>query len=422
MKLTKLIKLGLCAVLALLPMACSQDRLEDLEPANTKPEAGTTISFEGLNFSLENDSELRYINSGTEFEFVENSKGHIVPFPSLTDGKKVPITVAIADVENELHAYLHTFATYDAATKGLTLEAAEYKLINGVSGKVLNNEDSTFFSAGKEYYMCAVLGGTPIKSIKPGMEADAFYKDDDDNVYYPADPQSVYEFEWTRYMTSDRKLRLWDVRFEYNDVLTPIQRQVGEKLNMDIAYYTPWTKLDVVNVVDEKAGDHRVVTFSKKGLQFKPHGNILAIQVGNRTNKDVTIDGINIVSYGTALMSFGGYIPLNLDDGAIDLDNAYPPFVPGVYTDDLSIDKADGIFRLSESIVLKANQRQQYTFYIWITRTPLEQTFRIDYMKDGKIAGRPRVPLGKDWVRIIELQGRGGDYDFGKIYVLETSL
>lgn len=39
----KLIKLGLCAALALLPMACSQDRLEDLETANTKPEAGTTI-------------------------------------------------------------------------------------------------------------------------------------------------------------------------------------------------------------------------------------------------------------------------------------------------------------------------------------------------------------------------------------------
>lgn len=420
----KLIKLGLCAALALLPMACSQDRLEDLETANTKPEAGTTISFEGLTFSLEDvsqledDGQLRYINAGAGFELVQNSKGHIVPFPSLTDGQKAPITVAISDTDNKKHAYLHTFATYDAATKRLTLDKAEYKLIDNITGKVADDPDSIFFTAGKEYYVCAVLGGTPIKSIKPGMESEAFHFKADGSKYYPADPHTVYDFEWTRYMTSDYELRLWDVRFEYNDVLSPVQRQVGERLDMEIAYYTPWTKLDVVNVVNQNAGDHRVVTFTKKGLQFKPYGNILAIQVGNRTQQDVTIDAINITS-PLSFGAYGGYVPLNVDNGTL-AEGEYPVFFPGSYMtlNDMSDTNIDGRFRLSQSTVLKANQRQQYTYYIWVTDTlgPIS----IAYEKDGQaITQRVQIPKNGTWINQARISGFPGH---GKIYFLETSI
>lgn len=415
----KLLKHGLFAMLALLSVACRQSGLDDLQNVGAKPEASTKIFLEGLSFSLDNESELRHIG----MEHVQNSKGQIVPFPALQDGQKVPLTVAIANTTNSLHAYLETSATYEAASKRLIVANDEYKLIDFVSGKTEDTPDSLFFTAGETYYMCAVLGGNPIKSLKPGKESEGFSLERG----FPKDPYSVYDFEWTKPLASDKNLRLWDVRFEYSDVLSPVLRQVGEKLDLNIAYKTTWTELEATKVVNAAAGDHRVVTFTKKGLRFKPEGNILALQIGNLTSRDVPIDAINFVYPRHSFLDFGGHIPLNLDDGTL-ADGALLNFYSGVYLEGRDLDNDAPItrFSLSNKPVLKANQAKQYTYYIWVPYAGGGQV-SFEFEKDGQPIAQPvQMPtvnsLGSIiWNKTIRFNTKMGDTS-GKIYFLEMNI
>lgn len=377
----KLLKHGLFALLALLSVACTQDSQDALEHIGVKPEASTKISLEGLSFSLDNESEFRHIG----MEHVQNSKGQIVPFPALQDGQKVPLTVAIANTTNSAHAYLATSATYEAASKRLIVANDEYKLIDFISGKTEDTPDSLFFTAGETYYMCAVLGGTPITSLKPGRESEAYSPERG----FPKDPYSVYNFEWTKPLASDKNLRLWDVRFEYSEVLSPVLRQVGEKLDLNIAYKTKWTELEVTKVVNAAAGDHRVVTFTKKGLRFEPEGNILALQIGNLTSRDVPIDAINFVYTRGEVFDFGGHIPLNEDSNNLS-DGAELAFYSGIYLEGRDLDNDAPItrFSLGNKPVLKANQAKQYTYYIWVPYTnggPVS----FEFEKDGQPIAQP---------------------------------
>lgn len=352
----KLSTQGLCTMLALLLLACTNQGMDELEHFGTKPKTNNTvISLEGLSFSLENEGELRYLRQDYGIELTKNSKGQIVPFPTFRDGQRLPLTVAIANRENTDHAYLVTSATYHAASKRLLIDKGEYKLSDFLTGEVIDSPDSLYFTAGQSYYISAVLGGSPIHSIQPGMETAAF-----DGQTYPLAPYDVYSFDWRRTMTSDDVLRLWDVRFEYNDILHPIQEQVGEAIDMTIAYATPWTELEVKEVVNEADGDYRVVRFTHKDLKFKPMGNIFVLQIGNLSDQDMQIE--DIVFNG---LYFGGHIPLNRDSQVI-VPNTLPPLLNGVFSSGLAR-VPDHTLKLSNTPILKAHQRKQYTYYLWVT-------------------------------------------------------
>lgn len=354
----KLSTQGLCTMLALLLLACTNQGMDELEHFGTKPKTNNTvISLEGLSFSLENEGELRYLRQDYGIELTKNSKGQIVPFPTFRDGQRLPLTVAIANRENTDHAYLVTSATYHADSKRLLIDNGEYKLSDYVTGKTIDSPDSLYFTAGQSYYICAVLGGSPVHSVKPGMEEQARNPETDqipENVY------STYNFDMTREMDSDESLSLWDVRFEYNDILDPVQWQVGEQLNMTIPYATPWTELKVTEVVNAAAGDHRVVRFTHKDLKFKPMGNIFVLQIGNLSDQDMQIE--DIVFNG---LYFGGHIPLNRDSQVI-VPNTLPPLLNGVFSSGLAR-VPDHTLKLSNTPILKAHQRKQYTYYLWVT-------------------------------------------------------
>lgn len=406
-------------MLALLSVACRQSGLDDLKNVGAKPGASTRISLEGLSFFLDDESELRHIG----MEHVQNSKGQIVPFPALQDGQKVPLTVAIANTTNSLHAYLATSATYEAASKRLILANDEYKLTDFILGKTEDTPDSLFFTAGQTYYMCAVLGGTPITSFKPGKESEGYSKERG----FPKDPYSVYDFEWTKHLSTDSVLRLWDVRFENSDVLSPVWRQVGEKLDLNIAYKTKWTELEVAKVVNAAAGDHRVVTFTKKGLRFEPEGNILALQIGNLTSRDVPIDAINFVFPRTQIFDFGGHVPLNVDGNKL-ADGTKAEFYSGIYLDGPDLDNAAPItrFSLGNKPVLKANQAKQYTYYIWIPYAGTGQV-SFEFEKDGQPIAQPvQMPVvstsgSTNWYKTIRFTQAMANTR-GKIYFLEMNI
>lgn len=432
-KKMKLLKHGLFALLALLSVACTQDSQDAPEHIGAKPEASTKISLEGLSFSLDLDSEeeLRHIGSSFDIVNTPNSKGQLVPFPTFQDGQKVPLTVAIANEANDKQAYLATSATYEAASKRLLVANGEYKLVDSNLGTTLDTPDSLFFTAGQTYFMCAVIGGSPLTSVKPGKEKDVLkpYGSDDGLSHVPSpNPHATYNFEWTRPLTSDVNLKLWDVRFEYNTVLSPVQGQAGEKLDLNIAYATHWTKLDVAKVVNAAADDHRVVTFTKKGLRFRPIGNILALQLGNLTGQDVPIDALKVnFDSGYETLAFGGQLSLTMDlvRGASITDGAKPDFFGGVYLEgDYSpTGSADSRFSLSNKPVLKANQTKQYTYYIWVPMS-LDGLVSFTFEKDGQPINLPvRIPVGTRWlqqIRLNSLEETGKGY--GQIFPLEINI
>lgn len=425
----KLSTQGLCTMLALLLLACTNQGMDELEHFGTKPKTNNTvISLEGLSFSLENEGELRYLRQDYGIELTKNSKGQIVPFPTFRDGQRLPLTVAIANRENTDHAYLVTSATYHAASKRLLIDNGEYKLSDYATGKTIDSPDSLYFTAGQSYYICAVLGGSPIHSVKPGMEEQARNPETDQ---IPEDVYGTYNFDMTREMDSDESLSLWDVRFEYNDILDPVQWQVGEQLNMTIPYATPWTELKVTEVVNAAAGDHRVVRFTHKDLKFKPMGHIFVLQIGNLTNQDIQVDGISF--FGS--LGLGGVITLGYNPSFPAFLNKRPSIYAGRYSEFLYNTDPDGLLRpdrdeypdlyLSNKPILKAQQRKQYTYVFWGLPMFYNGYFEAKFVNNNK-----RLPGN------IEVSDKFGSYNdssnalrfnnlrdsgIGKVYHLELN-